>query len=294
MVITKEKIMKKAENNIYEKNFSMLISIGKMENEIKAFFGNDYKFSHQKFVDYRKALIPEFCRKKAKNPNLQIRLNDFKTLEYLRNKYNFYIGYDGIDITAKEKAKYLNFNNQEIWFNSFIKFEIHKKTDKSNERIKTFINFHELGSHSEKLEYIEALYEKVLNWMLKQEKTENREIYEKMIEMYDFYIVADKHRAIVSFLNSLKQDSFISSNPTTLEKHENFNKQLKTKAFLSNDFNDFKAKNPNIECILTKSLLNTKNTENIELDIEIDDLDNLAIIDKKVYNENYQEIVLKH
>jgi hypothetical protein len=197
-------------------------------------------FNEKSFVNIRKVILNQENRKKVKNPNLQIKLNNFIELKELRKKYDYVIGYDGIDSKNSKLAK------------SFIKLVLGKwNQDKTKiNKIMTFLVLNtdktvkHLNGGIENLNSVNKLFNLMENWIFT--KSKNKELKENY-ENLNFYIVADKHRTIVSKMNEIMIDGFISSNPTTYEKFENQNFKLKQKLNLTKNISEF---NENFEKIL--------------------------------------------
>lgn len=239
-----------------------MIKFGFKESEIIEKFGFPI-ISHQTFCRYRKILLPTEVRRKVKNPNNKIRMRDFQTIKELTKKYRYFISYDGIE------------NKLEGFYNSAIRFFFNRINQNGKiETLEKYVAFHDKGSHSENLQTIEKLW----NRLFRDTK------YKEIINDFNFFIYADKHRAITSFINNNCLNGFISSNPTSIFKQENLNREIKTKAFLCQTFECFKdVHGKTFNSILVKTRKNAKKQEQeqeIESESEFSELYERGILVK--------------
>ena len=118
----------------------------------------------------------------------------------------------------------------------------HKDDEKTKiEKIKTFMVLNDitkkhLNGGIENLKAVNKLFGLMESWIFK--KSNNNELIE-CFENMEYYVVADKHRTIVSKMNEMLIDGFITSNPTTYEKFENQNFGIKAKLNLAHTLKEF-------------------------------------------------------
>lgn len=188
-------------------------------------------FSVRQFGNIRKVLLEQNNRRKVKNPNLKIKLNNFIKLDTLRQNYKYVIGYDGVD------------NDNCKFSKSFIKLVLGKWNNNNTKinKIRTFLVLNSektvkhLNGGIENEKAITKLFDLMENWIFNSKDKHLIENYENL----NFYIVSDKHRSIVSKMNRMMVNGFISSNPCTYEKFENQNSKLKEKLNLAINIKEF-------------------------------------------------------